>query len=339
MTQFTNTHPGRLAVLGAAFALVLGCAESQPSFVGTAVADGLRHNDMLLFAHGIETLGFRQEALDVDVTRADLAGYLASDVELLYHTGHGEVGAVRCADGALRPADLVINARNTILATCLTLVDPRWRDALGPEAQTLLGYARRSIDVVDTLVAKRLLAELGQGRDLLQSWYLANVVQAKLLDRWVAYARDGGEIVHYAIRSVEPADPGDEAAAEEAGEEPPPGELSSRADALAVPPGLQTEVLGGPGLPRDRCTLSPEEAVSRAGQWLRARGALPENAALEAVRSLLADHGGGPETAAQLLIYGPGGEPEGNGLAARLTVLIDDRGVFATTRLWPSPTP
>ena len=330
---------GRMALFAAALALLPGCVEGEPAFIGTAVADGLRNNDMLLFAHGIETLGFRQEALEVDVTRAALAGYLASDVELLYHTGHGEAGAVRCADGALRPADLVINARNTVFATCRTLADPRWRDAMGPGAQTILGYARRSIDVVDTLVAKRLLAELGQGRELLQSWYLANVVQTKLLDRWVAYARDGGEIVRYSVRSVEPADPEDEAAAEETGEEPPLSALSSRADALAAPTCLQTDVLGGAGLPRDRCTLSPEEAVARAGQWLRARGALPQGAALASVRQLLADSGDGPVTAAQLVVYGPGSAPEGNGLAERLTVLLDDQGVFATTLLWPSPTP
>jgi hypothetical protein len=166
----------------------------------TSVVNELNRDDMYLMATGLVGLGYEWVVRDADVTVAELATYLESDVTTLYHTSHGDTGVVVCADGTLDRGRATIAARNTIFATCLTLASP-WNAAFGPTAETVLGYTDVSYDYIDDDVVRTMVTRLGAGARYILAWYQANVAVSGLDDRWAGYVREGTGIVEYSART------------------------------------------------------------------------------------------------------------------------------------------
>jgi len=329
-------------------------AASANTYIVTAVKDELDNTDLGIMASGLDGLGYTQDTSDTNVSTSELASYLRKNVGILYHTGHGYEGQVVTSDGTLNSQATTINVSYTIFATCLTMTDTSWRKAMGPSANTIMGYTKVSFDPTDNEVARQFTSDLAKGQTPLQAWYFSNIGQTDLKDRWAAYTREGASVVEYSARN---------------GNVPraalPAGSLKALAGVanLRVAEGLlsdttrfadrfqvlritgdqklTTESLADEPLPRRPSALSFAQAVSVAEKWLSARAELPADAVLEKVIPLQADRGDGTtaSTVGHVVVYGRKvGElaVKGNRTPDHLTVLVGADSVLSISRYWPT---
>jgi len=171
------------------------------SYIVTAVNDGLDTNDLYLMANGLEGLGYEKQKKNMDVSSSELISYMSSDVDILYHTGHGNVGRIATSNGCVYTNSTTVNVKNFIIATCLTLSDTSWKSAFGSNAKTIAGYTKTSFDYTDDTVVSNYVDELENGKTNTVAWYLANADINSVSDRWCIYTREGGSIVEYSART------------------------------------------------------------------------------------------------------------------------------------------
>jgi len=164
----------------------------------TSVSDNLDPEDAEIFSSRLEHLGYSRKNWDQNVSGDDLAQYLGFPYALLYHTGHGYSGGIATSSGTLKVRNVTINARNTIFATCFTLNNTDPKEIFGPTAETIMGYTKQSFDITDNQVVDLYADYLGENQTHLSAWFLANSSIHNLSDRWVAFTREGDEIVEYA---------------------------------------------------------------------------------------------------------------------------------------------
>ncbi len=327
--------------------------EGDEDYALTAVYDDLDNGDLEVMASGLPGLGFSQAVRDTNVSEETLAGYLARDLTLLYHTGHGLEGEVMTSTYALSPASGSIAVAHTIFATCLTL-QHSWASAFGSTAQTLFGYTEVSYDFVDDEVQQDFLSYLNSGRDYLQAWYLSNISQSMLNDRWAAYVREGSSIVEYSARSSHKPS-GVLAGTLRGLSAEPSGRIRALAGLLEDPrqfdiapsrtlrwQGLSPSArfdAGGWSLLGTR-PLGPKQALARAEQRLRdALGELPTDAWPAGVVEITAREGEQRARVVGRLVRFErrleGLPVLANGRADQLAVLVGTRGVAAVQIHWP----
>jgi len=76
------------------------------SYIVKAVNNGFDTNDLYLMANGLEGLGYEKQQQNMDVSCSGLISYMSSDVDILYHAGHGNVGLIATLNGS-------VNTNNT----------------------------------------------------------------------------------------------------------------------------------------------------------------------------------------------------------------------------------
>ncbi|MBI5487791.1 MAG: hypothetical protein HY905_10705 [Deltaproteobacteria bacterium] len=323
------------------------------TFAATSVINELDRNDMAVFADGMTGLGYSWIVRDADVTRAELVSYLESDLTALYHTGHGNDGVVLTSDGTLSRTDATLAVRNTIFATCLTLVPP-WNSAMGPSAETVLGYTDLSYDYIDDDVVRNMIPELGAGRSWMFAWYQANIPIRELADRWAGYVREGASIVEYSARSATiptaPAPPGGWVALGAGGRLWASAALLADARTFDVPDALPVFRSSVPrsstAVPDAWSRLAPttmtrEEAVALAEASLPGSfGSVPADAVLDRAFAVFARREGeSPVIVGWVLRWSrelDGVPIRGNGVADHLAVLVGPSGALATSSWWPA---
>ncbi|MFH1808984.1 MAG: hypothetical protein ABIJ09_09585 [Pseudomonadota bacterium] len=325
------------------------------SYVVTAVNDNLDNGDLDVVSNALPGLGFTQTASNTNVSTSTLAGYLAQNLTVLYHTGHGDVGEVLTSNGSFVPGSGTINVQHTVFATCLTLQSYAWRASMGPTAQSLFGYTEVSYDYTDDEVAQDFIDDVRLGKGFLQAWYLSNASQSSLYDRWAAYVREGADIVEYSARvnrapanvqalglplvGLDPAARVQALASLLVDSARFPRELVPvHQDAAAVVQARQMAVGSWSLLQGGAGTV--KHARHRAEELLRRElGGLPEDAELDRVLDIVSRRGEGePEVVGHLVRYRrvvAGLPVRGNGVADHLSVLVGGRGVVAWTVHWP----
>ncbi|MBI5499514.1 MAG: hypothetical protein HY907_04690 [Deltaproteobacteria bacterium] len=351
---FCDGDPCESVLPGAHFDDAADCTPPGTlTFAATSVVNELDRNDMVVFADGLVGLGYDWIVRDADVTRAELVSYLETDLTALYHTSHGNDGVVVVADGTVSTTDVTIVARNSIFATCLTLVPP-WDSAMGPSAETVLGYTDLSYDYIDDDVVRNMIPELAAGDGWMLAWYQANIPIRELDDRWAGYVREGASIVEYSARSATiptvPAPPGGWVALDARGALWSSAALLSEARAFAAPDALPVI---RPGEPRSSTavpgawsrlaatTMTREEAVALAEASLSGSfGAVPGDAVLDRAFAVFARRQGeAPAVVGWVVRWSrelDGVPVRGNGVADHLVVLVGPTGALAASAWWPA---
>ncbi len=322
------------------------------SFIVTLVNDGLDPTDGEMMRAGLTDLGYAEEVWDRDVSSSELTSYLQTNVTLLYHTGHGNTGAVMTSSGSINTGSATIAVENTIFATCLTLSDTGWKNAFGPTAKNVMGYTEVSYDGPDDDIVESYLDELGNGRSHLQSWYLSNSASSWLGDRWCAYSREGSSIVEYSARS------GNNPATQTSGQLVPlpgapdlriaPALLTAEVDAnvsfvpIAIAGSTERRSFAEAGELNDWLTptsLSEADAVLVAERYLGVD--LPTDSYLDEVvdiESAPADEYGPPAVVGYSIRFArevAGLPVRGMRVADSITVLVASGQVVAVTSYWP----
>jgi hypothetical protein len=323
------------------------------SYVVTRVADGLDPEDMYIMADGLADLGYREVDFNTNVSTAEIIGYLESDINTLYHTGHGLHGTVFTCDGTLDLGDATVRARHVIFASCLTL-DLDWSSDFGPTAKTIMGYSGLSFDYVDNEQARSFISFLGSGRSHFEAWFLSNIAISLLSDRWAAYVREGDTIIEYSARSgrhpasfVLPrfhliwAETGHVYVAEGVlTDERTFGqawarvvqEQHTRLASHVEPDGLRAH-LSRPTARRE------QEALAVANDWLRQRGTLPPDAVLDRIVTIRARREGScePLTLGHVVRYVRqigDLQVRSNLVEDHIAVVVAAAGVVAESRSW-----
>lgn len=330
-----------------------GNCQENAGFIVTSVNDDLNNTDGQIFLNRLQNLGYKSEMWDKNVSTAKLKSYLETDLYLLYHTGHGTTGAVATASGILTSTSTTLNTQHTIFATCLTLADTKWKNAFGPRAQTIMGYTKESLDIVDERVVNTYMDKLAQNLSHAAAWYLANADINSLSDRWASYVREGNSIVEYSARTQNlPSAPW---FPQEFVPLDPAGRLKVAASLLRDKwRPTQTfgnlfhvgsfeqetfsdfdsfELLG-------TTEMSEEEALEEANRWLSERGELPEDAVMSDIhpiemRSGPDDH---PRTVGYEVRFSRmvNGMPiKGNLVADHITLVVGPESVVFMSRFWP----
>ena len=176
--------------------------DSNGKFIVTSVNDDLDNSDAQDFIDGFIQLGYNLDQWDKNISKSELKSYLGKEQEFLYHTGHGMIGKIMTSDGELTADDLTVQMKATIVATCLTLNETKWKQTFGPKAQIIMGYTKVSWDKpTDNDLIKSFLEKYSNGNSYLEAWYKSNIEFSSLNDRWLAYTREGSSIVEYSARS------------------------------------------------------------------------------------------------------------------------------------------
>ncbi len=330
-----------------------GACNAGGDFGVAAVSDDLDDHDASIVSDGLAAMGLRFSVQAMDVTSASLRTILEQDLGTLYFTGHGREGRVLTADGELGAGDVVIATENTVFATCLTLATS-WDEALGPSAQTLLGYSDTTLDFVDNEVAIAFVEALAAGSPHIAAWFVANAQVESTFDRWVGYAREGGTVVEYSARSrrtpVLGGMPEDEAGVEfgtdgrvrvarallDDDSRFERGVARAVARAGEVSSGVVSggwDGLGATSMTSSQAEVAAEDFVGRL------LGGLPPDASVPVVTPLTA-RGPGASAAAVGYVVRYARQVEGlpvlgNGVADHVVVLVADAGVVAWSRYWP----
>ena len=340
-------------------AVGLTCVQDTPppstakTFTVTAVQDGLDNADMSIMASGLISLGYTQSVKDTNVTTSELTQYLAGTLTLLYHTGHGNNGIVATANGALQIHAGMLNAENSIFATCLTLSDTNWKTAFGARAQSLMGYTNLSYDGIDDDVVRTYLAELQKGTSHPKAWYQANVGVSQLRDRWATYVREAAGVVEYSARRGNVPKAGAGVSFTRILPDLPlyvdPGLLGSAVDAGAI---ASVQVVGTPkrlafvdgaDLPEWRgasYALTEEQALSLSASYLSSRGGIPADAFVSQLVpvSERRDPQDPYLTVGFLVVYSrrvDGLSVRGNRIEDHLMHLVSGSAVVAESLYWP----
>jgi hypothetical protein len=319
------------------------------------VQDDLDPGDREIMAEELLDLGYAELGANTNVSTDDLNDLLGrTDITTLYHTGHGNNGAVATADGALLCSQVsTVNVQNAIFATCLTLTETAWQDKMAATSQNILGYTDLSYDGADNDVAEDFVAALAQGDTYIRAWYSSNVVQSLLSDRWCGYVREGGTIVEYSARTG--AVPAASlrvdlkevranmrvAGALLADQSTFSSELSAAADHRYVVSGDDAHVLeyySDPDEFLQKSPISVDQAVALADAFLGA--SLPSNAVLDDAYPVEATVGGSSTGVVayrvRYLRLVDGMPLRTNGREHHIEVLVDAGSVTATSMLWPT---
>ena len=327
---------------------------TERTFVITAVNDNLDNQDMYILADGLTQIGYRKLTENTNVTSAQLIGYLQKNITLVYHTGHGNTGAVMTADGSISTTSTVVQAQNSIFATCLTVKDTGWKNQFGTSAQTISGYTEVSYDSIDDDVVRTMATELGKGRGYTAAWYLGNTGISQLADRWLTYVKEGTSIVEYSARSNNkpPLPARGLVALGNSGRLWASEDLLMDSDTSRALPALGYEVNAeGVSTQADPGELRLTEPVSFAAaqagafsaEWLRSQGALPEDAVEDVIVPITrkVEKDDPAQIVGYTVLYRravDGFAVRGNGISDHLAVLVSARGVQSVSQYWPKLT-
>lgn len=324
------------------------------SYYTTCVQDNLNPSDRVEFENQFNALGYTSYGADTNVSSTQLNSLLGYYYTTLYHTGHGYNSGISTSDGGLNVDQVsVVNVKNFIAATCLTLTSTNWINKMGSNCQNVLGYTNVSWDYpVDDNVVITLAGQLRNGWSYIQSWYTANVNQSSLQDRWCGYVREGSVITEYSARTANT--PKSAAYMESL---TPDGNVKAALNLLSDGRTFDTEFSGVYNTEitikgtRDNQTefyqaksgeflvktlISKESAISIAQAWIGNN--LPNDAKLDSVTPVEATIGNG---ASQVIGYIVRYIREINGLPLRtnkvddhIALLVNNNTVVAMSKVW-----
>jgi hypothetical protein len=274
------------------------------SYIVTAVNDGLDNQDLYLMNDGLSGLGYRQMALNTNVSYSQMISYLQSNYTTLYHTGHGSERDFGTANGAISSSTTTINIQNTIIATCLTMSDTGWKNAFGQNAQCIMGYTKESFDYTDNDVVNNMINRLRENKSYAVAWYQANSAIGLTSDRWACYVREGGSINEYSARTGNipgsKSAPSDLVSLDAAGKLLVSMDILENIDSFPVSPRpdlsfVETDLviegeIGALGDVLGECSLTAEDAQACVEQYVSDSGGLPPDAVLDRVIAIVS-HG------------------------------------------------
>ncbi|MBN1411232.1 MAG: discoidin domain-containing protein [Spirochaetales bacterium] len=328
------------------------------SFYTTNVDDGLDTYDRTLFENEFSSMGYSFLGRNTNVSASQLNTLMGrSDIGILYHTGHGLEGGIAASDGILYVGSVSgINNNTFISATCLTLTDTNWRNKMNTSCSYVFGYTNVSYDGIDNDVVSRFAGSIRSGTGYGYAWYYSNAVEGLLSDRWCEYVRENGTITEYSART---------------------GRIPAQSKSELIPLNEAENLTAVSGLLSDKRTFSSEfarirenefkirerrritggfygntdqflkkvpiqeeNAVRIAGEWIKTD--LPQDASLDTVTPVTATSGdGGTQIVAYIVKYKrtiDGLAIRSNGVGDQITILVNDNGVTALSRVWPEIT-
>lgn len=177
-------------------------SEAIKSHVISWVQDNLNSYDGVILGDGLISRGYNEIARNTNVTASSLNNYFTQgDLNFVYHTGHGNVGSIACSGGSLTVNTVgTLNARNIVVATCLTMADRAWMNKFG-STEHLMGYTNYSYDIVDNQVCNDMLTGLDSGKNWSRIWYESNINKSQLYDRWLVYKKQNGVVTEYSANN------------------------------------------------------------------------------------------------------------------------------------------
>lgn len=328
-----------------------GQSTSDKTLIVSSVRDELNNNDLYVFANGLYNLGYTKVLEDTNVYRSELIDYLGRSITTLYHTGHGYYGAVYTADGTISPSNVTLRAQNTIFATCLSMTDTSWKNSFTSTAQTLMGYTKYSYDYTDDEVARNMVNQLANNVTYKLAWYLSNSGISGLNDRWAEYVREGSSIVEYSARTGNTLKltVGELVSLEAKGRVKAVRRLarSSRkfrssfgVNATIEKATVTTTTKTGDFDLTSPVTISEQEAIVLAKDWLERNDGLPDDAALDQVIPIQRQS---DDTQLEIVGYTvhfqrnlQGTRVCGNRVEDHISILVDQNSVVAVSKYWPA---
>ncbi len=326
---------------------------TNKSFIVTSVRDNLNNNDMRIFANGLSSLGYSKVLEDTNVSSSNLINYLGRDITTLYHTGHGDRGQVVTSNNnrLFYYSGVTLRAQNTIFATCLTLSTTEWKNTFSSTAQTLMGYTKVSMDIVDETVAQNMINQLRNGRSYKLAWYLSNSGIFGLSDRWAEYVREGGSIVEYSARSgsMPKYDASQLVSLDAKGIVRAILNLARSSRKYRSSFGMQASIdpsevtttseTGDLDL-TSPVTITEHEAIVMAEDWLADNGGLPEDAVVDRVIPIhrQADDDDQKTVVGYTVHFRRnlnGTDVSGNRIEDHINILVNQNSVVAASRYWP----
>jgi hypothetical protein len=326
------------------------------TFYTSSVIDGLDANDRVLFESCFKNMGYKLSGNNRNITSAQLNTLLGrTDISLIYHSGHGTNGGISTSDRVLYVSDVSrVNIPTAIFATCLTLTNTNWKSKMNASCHQILGYTNESYDYIDDTIVENFAGQIKSGSSMIQAWYNANTALGYVSDRWCGYVREDNGIVEYSAR---------------AGNTPKTTDAEMKAldakGAFQVAVNLladtstydsyfwkirnsEIKVTGGKTQDAKFYRKAPaflakkamdrDQAVTIAQNWVS--GSLPFDAQQDAVTEIVVtDTSGSSKVVGQVIRYSrylDGLPLRTNGAEDHLAVLVNDDGVAASSKLWPT---
>ncbi|MGD8401539.1 MAG: cellulose binding domain-containing protein [Bacillota bacterium] len=355
-TDATNSSPTNTPTVTATPTPTASTSPAANTFYTSSVDDGLDANDRVLFETYFKEMGYTLSGNNNDIASAQLNTLLGrTDIGLIYHSGHGIDGGIQTSDSILYVSDVSeVSIPTAIFATCLTLTSTDWKSKMNASCNQILGYTDESYDYIDDTIVENFAGQIKSGNSMIQAWYNANTALSYVSDRWCGYVREDDGIVEYSARAGNtPKTTGAEMKALDA-----KGAFQVAVNLMADTStydsyfwkirNSEIKVTGGKTQDAKFYRKAPaflakkamdrDQAVTIAQNWVS--GSLPFDAQQDAVTEIVVtDTSGSSKVVGQVIRYSrylDGLPLRTNGAEDHLAVLVNDDGVAASSKLWPT---
>jgi len=178
--------------------------DDTKNYVLVGADDNLSSTDIAMVDIGLYCLGYQPYDIDIAVTYDNIKDLIQVPAHLFYFSGHGAHGGIGASDEFfnLRIDQEKFKAENVIFSACDVMKYPEVvGKTLDASVKYVMGYSDMAYDDMDNIVMLDMLKRMRDGHSIPMSFYLANVLNAWLYDRWVIYEQTDDGLIEYSARS------------------------------------------------------------------------------------------------------------------------------------------